>query len=417
MHRALPLQRFLNRKRLAYAWIAGGAIWLVWLTSILLGPGNLDLAGQVIGTDYLQFYAAGHTLRLGEGAHLYDFAYQSRLEQTLIGPQLRSYHAFITPPFLAWLFVPLAALPYLWSFVVWSLLELLALGLSLRLLGFRSLWRPLGWSLTWFPVFASISFGQNGLLSLMLLSLTYWLWRRERPWMAGLACSLLMYKPQLTLGVGLLWLLEWRRDWPALVGLILGSGALAGLSFWRLPAASWAYLDFVRTTLPDLPAWQEFPLWHLHTIRGFWRLLLPGHPALGDGLTLLITALGVIGFVRFWRAHRDRRSLLFAGAVCLTLWVTPHAMIYDWAVLLIPAVLLWQQVPPLRETWKTLFAWVWLVALLSGLLTIAQLRVLPFAIQISVPVLLLVIYLAYRWLLQLPQPARPQPALATAESS
>jgi len=393
-----PLRRFLNRKRLRYAWIAGGAIWLAWLASILLGSGNVDLAGQVIGTDYLQFYAAGYTLRLGESAHLYDFDYQNNLEQAIIGPRLQSYHAFITPPFLAWLFVPLAALPYLWSFVVWGLLELLALGLSLRLLGFQSLWRPFGWSLTWFPVFASISFGQNGLLSLMLLSLTYWLWRREHLWMAGLVCSLLMYKPQLTIGVGLLWLLGWRRHWPALVGVILGSGVLAFLSFWRLPAASWAYLDFARTTLPNLPAWHQFPIWHLHTVRGFWRLLLPGHPTLADGLTLLVSAIGVVGFIRFWRRHRDQQALRFAAAICLTLWVTPHAMIYDWVVLLIPAVLLWQQKRQLREVWKPLYASVWLVGLLSGLLTILQLKVLPFAVQISVPVLLLAMYLAYRWL-------------------
>ncbi|MFQ5856516.1 MAG: glycosyltransferase family 87 protein [Anaerolineae bacterium] len=417
MHTALPLQRLLNRKRLAYAWIAGGAVWIAWLVSMVLGPGNVDLAGHVIGADYLQFYTAGYTLRLGESPRLYEFDYQSQLQRELIGPQLRSYHAFITPPFLAWLYVPFAALPYRVSFVAWSLLGLLGLWISIHLLGTQDPRWAFGWSLTWYPVFATFSFGQNAWLSLVLLSLIYWLWRKERLWAAGMACSLLMYKPQLTIGVGLLWLLEWRRQLPALLGLILGSSILACLSFWKLPAASWAYLEFARTILPNLPDWHDFPLWYLHTVRGFWRLLLPQHPAWADGLTLLLAALGVLGFLLFWRRYRRQDALLFAGAICFTLWVTPHAMIYDWTLLLIPAVLLWREVPQFREAWKTLFAWVWLVGLLSWMLTLAQLQVLPFAVQISVPVLLLVIYLAYRWLLDLPLPDHHWPQFAKADAT
>ena len=202
---------FLNARRLGYAWIAGGMLWGGWLISLALGPGHLDLAGHVVGTDYLEFYAAGMTVRLGESAQLYDIAYQTQLQQAIIGPQLRDYYGFITPPFLAWLFAPLSALPYLWSFALWSALGLAALWLSLRLLAPDP--RRAGlWALTFFPVFAAISYGQNSLLSLLLLSLVYRLWRRGHGWAAGLTASLLLYKPQLLLGVALLWLLEWL--WP-----------------------------------------------------------------------------------------------------------------------------------------------------------------------------------------------------------
>ena len=98
----------------------------------------------------------------------------------------------------------------------------------------------------------------------------------------------------------------------------------------------------------------------------------------------------------FWRRYRERPALLFTGAIYLTIAVTPHAMIYDWALLLIPAVLLWQELPALRPQWTALYAAVWLAALLSGPLTLAQLRVLPFAFQVSVPVFLAVVYCAWR---------------------
>jgi hypothetical protein len=452
----------LNDRRLVYAWLAGAMLWAGWLASIVLGPGKVDLAGQVVGTDYLEFYAAGTTVRIGDSARLYDVAYQTQLQQAIIGPQLRHYYGFITPPFLAWLFAPLSALPYGWSFALWSVLGLAALWLSLRLLAAPDPRRAGLWVLTFFPVFAAISYGQNSLLSLALLSLVYWLWRRGHGWAAGLTASLLLYKPQLVSGIALLWLLEalWpalnelyekRAGWNggfsrsggqgekpakasnprsgrsptvpasragsvgdrpeqgaifraglmALLGLGVGGGLLATLCFWQLPEASRAYVEFARTVLPDLPDWQTFPLWNLHTVWGFWRLLLPHHHTWADVLYWVFTAVGVLGFVLFWRRVRERSALLFAGAICLTLWVTPHAMIYDWTLLLIPAVLLWQQTPELRVEWKALYALIWIVAFVSGPLTHLQLRWLPFAVQISVPALLLAICLAYRFLPQI----------------
>lgn len=391
------LARWLTPRRRSYAWITAGILWSAWLLSLLLGPGLVDLAGQPIGTDFLQFYAAGRTLARGASAYLYDMAYQMELEREIIGPALTGYHAFITPPFLAWLFVPFAALPYALSFAVWSLLGLAALWASLRLLDVAAPRRAWLWALTFFPVFAVISYGQNALLSLLLFSATYRLWREERPFAAGLVCSLTLYKPQLCLGVAFLWLLRWRRDWRALLGLGLGGGTLAALSFLFLPEASWAYVDFARTVLPDLPTWQAFPIWHLHTVRGFWRLLLPAWPLVGDGLTLIAAGIGVGAFVRWERRFRPQPALTFAAALVLTLWLTPHAMIYDWTLLLAPALLLWEQLPQYRERWRAVFALVWMAAFFSGPLAYVQLRVLPVAVQVSVPLLAYALVRVYRW--------------------
>ncbi len=387
------LIRWLTPRRLSYAWLAGGVLWLAWLGSVLLGPGNLDLAGQPVGTDFLEFYAAGKTLLRGESARLYDMEYQARLQQEIIGPGLGAYYAFITPPFFAVPFVPLALLPYGLAFALWGLGGLAALWAGLRLLGLRSS-RPFLWALTGFPVFAAVSYGQNSLLSLLLLALTYRLWRDGRPWVAGLALAGLMYKPQLTLGVVLLWLVGGWEGWKALAGWMLGSASLALLCVVAWPEASAAYLHFARTVLPDLPNWQEFPIWHLHTVRGFWRMLIPEWPLLGDALALLLAGLGVMEGYRFWRRHRSSVPLTFAAAVALTLWITPHAMIYDWAVLLIPAVLFWEEVPERRGEWRALYALVWLATFLGGPLTYGQWRLLHRAVQVTVPVLGFVLYRA-----------------------
>jgi hypothetical protein len=401
----------LSRKRLRYAWIAGGALWAGWLVSLLAGRQGLDLAGQVIGGDYLQFYAAGDALRLGESPRLYDMAYQFHLQQQIIGPSLTNYYAFITPPFLAWLYEPLSALPYRLSFALWSLFGLAALWCSIRLVDGVGLSNALVWSLTWFPVFASVSYGQNSLLSLLLLAGVYRLWRSSAanggkplsripyslfPYLAGLMASLLLYKPQLLIGVVVLWLLEWRRDIRPLLGLVTGGAALAALCMWKLPAAARSYWAFARNVLPNLPSWLQFPLWNLHTVRGFWRLLLPGFPLLADALYAGLVCVGVAGFVCFWRKHRGQPELLFAGAVCLTFWATPHAMIYDWALLLIPALLLWRAAPDGQAFWRIAYVAIWVATLVSGPLVRGQLALSPIAVQVSVPILLAIITLCYR---------------------
>lgn len=394
----MSLNRLFTSRRLSYAWIAGCALWLAWLLSTLLGSGNMDLAGQVVGTDYLQFYASGVTIRQGQSAYLYDFPFQSKLEQDIAGAGLTSFHAYLTPPFLAWLFVPLTFLPYRMSFFVWSLLGILFLWTSIRLMQTERPIKSLLWSLTWFPVFASISFGQNSLLSLFLFSLAFYLWRRNKPLMAGLVSSLLLFKPQMVLGIGLLWLLEWRKDWKALLGLALGGATLAGLCFWLMPEASQAYINLTRDFLPGLIYGEQFPLWHLHSLRGFFVLLFPGYKWLPEGISLLLSILGVVAFILFWRKNRTEHGLLFAAAICLTIWITPHAMIYDWSILLIPAIILWQARPGLQPLWKALFVLIWLTTIVSGPLTYGQLKILPIAVQISIPILFFAYFTAYRTL-------------------
>ena len=399
------IDRRLNPTRLAYAWLAGGALWFAWFLSLLLGAGKFDLAGQVVGGDYVNFYVAGSTLQKGEVTRLYDFEYQKKFQEEIVGKAIGRQTPFITPPFFAWIFVPLSLLPYILSFTTWSLAGLLCLWLSLHWIDVAQPGRKFGWALTWFPVFASISFGQNSLLSLGLLSLTYLLWSRERRWLAGLVCSLVLYKPQLAMGVGFLWLLEWRRDWQALAGLAIGGALLAGLCFELLPESSRLYMELSRNVLPGIVKLKDNLLWQ-NTPRAFWLLLMPGLPALGEVLALLSTVTGIAGYIFFWRKLRSEPDLLFAGAICLTLWVTPYANIYDWIILLIPANLFWEKRPDCRGLWKVLFAFIWVATFLNGPLTRVQLKILPFAVQVSIPVLLFAFYNTYRNLVASVDPAQ-----------
>ena len=142
----------------------------------------------------------------------------------------------------------------------------------------------------------------------------------------------------MVLGLGLLWLLEWRKGWKFLLGLGSGGAILAGLCFWLLPDASRAYINLARNFLPGMIYQDQFPLLHLHSLRGFWILIFPGNRWLAEGLSIIFSIFGVVAFYFYWRKNRNQTDLLFAGTICLTIWITPHAMIYDWSILLIPAI-------------------------------------------------------------------------------
>ncbi len=389
------IDNLLTPKRLSYSWIAGGAFYLAWLVSILLGPGNMDLANQVVGTDYVQFYAAGKTILERGEADLYDFNVQREIEETVAGQELEGFHAFITPPFVVWLYTPLSILPYSWSYFAFCLFSLALLWLSLRILNKDFSIKSLVWVLTWFPVFANFSFGQNGILSLFILCLTYALSVRRNYFLSGIVFSLMLYKPQLAFGVVFLWILDYRRSWKSLAGFLLGCLGLVGISYLFMPQATQNYLFVIQKILPSIDDWQGFPHWHSYTLRTFF-FLISRNSMLTNLLTMALTIFVAIIFIKLWRLERDNLSLMFPAAICLTIFTAPHALVYDWTILLLPAIVYWNQHPQMRRFWKIIFSLVWIAAYVSSVLTMLQLRLLPFAVQISVLALFIVLYYMYR---------------------
>jgi hypothetical protein len=404
-----PGKTFLTPGRLRYALVIGAVLWAVWLGSILLGTGIWDVFGQLVGNDYMAFYTGGKIVSSGQSANLYNLKYQYDLQHTLLQSDWTSIYLYVNPPFYAWLFVPFAQLSYRISALVWMGLGLAGIGLGIKWLHVSKPMRTFAWVLTFFPVFAGVSFGQNAPLSLLLLCLTYALWRKERRLAAGFVSSLLLYKPQLLIGLVLLWLLEWKKERNSLAGLTGGGILLALVSFILTPQAS---LDYIRNSHLFL---SDSPPWNAYATRTFWLNLLPDMQVLPQILYLLCVAIGCWVFIRLWQ-QKYSKELLFGAAICLTLWITPHVMVYDWSLLLIPAIILWEQKPGERPDLTRIYAILWAAVLLSGPLTIAQLELLPFSVQISLPVYALCLAWILRFQVQSdlihrqpPRMDRPQP--------
>jgi alpha-1,2-mannosyltransferase len=380
-----------------FALVFGVFVWTAWLVSVVGGRGALDLAGNVKGADFIEFYAAGRIVASGAIERLYDFTLQEQVEHAVTAPaQWSGFHSFIYPPFLAFLFVPWAALPYPAAYLLWVALGVICLGAALRC-GGGVVSAELPWALAFVPVWAAVSYGQNSLLSLAIFAATYALLTRGREFAAGLVLGALLYKPQL-LAVPLLLLLLERR-WHVIAGAATTAVGLVGAAWLVSPPALASYVELARR-LPALTVARD-PTWKVHSWFGFFALLLPGYATLAAVLGALFAA-GTLLLARFVQPPWGLEGLprWFAAALWGTVLANPHLMLYDLSLLVLAAVLLPRGLLSDDRALGALAA-IWLAAAFSQPAALALRGAVGVSVQLSVPVIALAGY----WLLREPWPA------------
>lgn len=279
---------------------------------------------------------------------------------------------FVSPPFVALAYAPLAALPYDLAALIQVAVMLAALlgGAALwgDALGLPRRWAVLG-ALAWGPASASVVSGQVDTLLLLLSGLAVRFLATERRVPAGLAVALLACKPQVAIGAGLGAV---RRLGAAGLASVAALGAvLYGLSAiavggdllwpraWLATLASYSTKDFAAN------GWQaSSPV----SLGVRWWLASSNPILLIAGVAVGAVIVGVVlGALSTRRAH-EPLAALGAGtgakpgakpgtehgrtlapssaaaevAIGTALWlvVSPHLWVYD-ATLVLPAIGLW----------------------------------------------------------------------------
>src|SRR3954471_10401323 len=120
------------RKKL---WLGAGAISLFVLTiaigNVFVDRGNA-ITADAVGHDFLAFYTAGHFLRDGQAARMYDLEAVREFQQQVgeanhLELKKQSFGPFWNPPFYAWVFVPLAGFSFRGALGIWWGINLLCL--------------------------------------------------------------------------------------------------------------------------------------------------------------------------------------------------------------------------------------------------------------------------------------------------
>jgi len=301
--------------------------------------------------DFLQEYVGGWLLRHGDHARFYDFEYARSLEHD---PAVTGYHwqsnawfPMIYPPFWYLLVAPLTLLPMRPAALVWLGGLVASFTAAMLLLARHFPQRTiLPWALPlgvlFGPTLESLQSGQKATLILLILTATYVLLDRRRPFAAGLVFGLIAFKPQLALVIGIALLL--KRQWQFVAGSLVTVLLLVGLCFVVGLDVSRQYFEISRR-MGDYIQTVGYPLERMHCWYGFVRLLLPGRPL---GEVQLITAVAdlatIAALVRLlWgplRFGEPAFAVQFSALVLTTLLLSPHLLTYDLTPLLLPMVLL-----------------------------------------------------------------------------
>lgn len=338
--------------------VAGGAaaaLMLLIALLYLLQAVRVLLAGTApyatSSDDFLAYLSGAALLARHQAPLLYDPAAQLQQLRALMattGRTAPSANAYLNPPLLATLLLPLLPLGVQGSGWAWRVLTgLLGAGVLLGV-GSRSAARRPGWRrsalllLSFFPLLQAWQYGE--MVSLLLLAFGGWylLARSGRSGAAGAALSLLLLKPQYA--PFLVVYLCWKRQWRQLAGFALAGAAQLALSAGVLLLAGGVppptvFRAFATFSAQGTNAWiQE----HI-TLRAAVLLLLPRLPqleqfALLAFLTLVVTALVLEVLGSRWQTRGPGFAwevLAVGAATGLTAY---HSHMSGLVLLLVPAV-------------------------------------------------------------------------------
>lgn len=304
-----------------------------------LGPGVTDLRIFMTGVDLV---------KSGNGAHLYDFEVQqaaqiSRYPQTKYDGLLPFNHVAYELLF----YFPFASLSYRAAIASWAVLNLALLSMFVwfmepytRLLRAVTKVPTLLWILGFYPVMYALGEGQDSLIFLFFVGLSFHLCHKHRDFLSGFALSVGCFKFHLAIMIAFFVFLLPRR-WRALSGFLVGvllasvvSTAMVGPNFWH------SYIRLLRAQETMTP-W-GFNAYLMPNLRGLLHLLLTARAEVGTIFVLtLVTsaALGAAVTWMIWRCSPQDDRLAYALAVFTTVLLSYHLHVQDLSLALLGILL------------------------------------------------------------------------------
>ena len=316
--------------------------------SARLGP---DLIGNVTG---------GH-FALHDALRMYDRDAQHAYEIGVTNSPL-FLDLYISPPHTALFFAPLSSLPFRAALVVFTALSVVAFALALwKARAFAPDDRTFATFALAFaasePFAETIIIGQTSGLMLLVWVAGIALALEKRDTAAGVILGLGAFKPQLFLLVPIV--LVARKRW-RLLGVFLATGA-AMVAIGALacgPHAYVAWVDLLRS--PAYGDVREANMFHMCSIEA----LLHGLP-FATAVHALVALAAIVLLFSFARKSEDELRV-WAAAILVTLFATPHLIIYDAVLFIVPALVLAPDAAKNRATRVAViatFGLAWLVSI------------------------------------------------------
>ena len=270
--------------------------------------------------DFRLLYGAVLTTFHGGYSHLYDPLAQKAAVEGL-GPGFY-WSLFLNPPPLVWIATPFAALPFSVAIVLWSILLLASAGLTWYLAAPGAGMAKAGLGLLWLgvvPVSFGIGVGQSVVLVAAAVATAWWLAEHDHPVWAGLALSLIVFKPQLALFVPVCLVVTGHAK-------VFGAWLVATL-FMALIALALLGHDGLTRFREALAVASQWEITRSYAVSGL----------IGTGPQLYvaqaIVAVATLAAAWRWRGHRT--AIPIAAGIIGSLLFTPYVGFQDFAMLVV----------------------------------------------------------------------------------
>jgi hypothetical protein len=358
----------------------------LWITAAytLSTTTAFDRNGILKGIDFLQFYTAAQIVSDGDGQRLYDWTvFAERLRRAVPGTGDLLFLS-VYPPQLALALAPLGRLSYFGALAAWAVVSILLYALCCHLIS-REFpeWRepPVAWwllALTFVPFQQVILHGQVGVLVLACFTGAWVALRQHRLFQFGLLLGAVCFKPPFLLAALAAAVLT--RSARVVAGVAVGT--VSQLLTVAIILGPDIWLDYLEKVLVLLRAPDMFEpkLWQMHSLKGFWQLLLgTGTVASALWAGTAIVALGAAAYV--WR-RTDSPDLRMSALVIVTVLVSPHLYIYDLVVIAVALAalarwLLGRAASPAAPTIRVLMHLVWWAPLIGPFAVLTRIQVTP----------------------------------------
>ena len=326
--------------------------------SLYFGFKGETFLGRPLGSDFVQFYAAGRILNQHEPARLFDAPFLTEMEHSSLPTMPKTQMLiFGNAPCIAAIFRPLALLRYEQAYCVWLVFSaaIYLSGLLILMRGNRialllALSTPMFTLETWIG-------GQISIFAFFAFAVCVRWFEEERYFLAGLILGLAAYKPSLIAIPAAVFLLG--RCWQMLAGLCISVGLVAAASFatvgvdgmglWLKTLRVFRYLATDQESILRRSKYVD--------INSFLAGLFA--PSV---LSFVIVAIALAVLAWCWLRAGPDKELLWAGTIAAILILNVYVPVYD-TIILVPALVLAAKAIERREMqiWLLLFCLVpWL---------------------------------------------------------
>lgn len=300
--------------------------------------------------DFVLYYSGAKIINDGNGAQLYNLEVQREYQKEFAGGDKDWDLPFNHPPYELLPLLILAKFSFPVAHALWAAINILLLVVSLvRLFPFVDARHRVLFALmlfAFFPTITALKMGQDSIITTFLLVETFVSLRCKRYVTAGGLLALGLYKPQFVLPLIGIFLLH--RRWSSIfgflsTGLLLGAISLAMVGWDGLMGLFSLWLPMIQR---GHVVWPEL----MTNLRGlvYMTLHLSGLTEATNVVTLGLSTLTYLITLQLWPRNTEEQNelfhLRFALAVLMTALVSFHLYSYDGTLLVIPLILMLNQV-------------------------------------------------------------------------